>query len=175
MKQKSFFFAVIVLACSIIFLAFVPKPFAYTLSAIDPSKGAVKAKLEQSTAVAQTKGKTSTTSSSYTISGAKSTIRLKISETVFQSLSDQTTGYMNPADYINLYKLSVGKTNRNFAINIDGSSNATLIPIVFTSLDPPLSYKVAPVNGLVPGEYTFIDKSTTKADGSIIVWTFGID
>ena len=50
-------------------LAFASKPFAYTISAMDPAKGAIKAKLEQPQAVLQTKGKTSTTSSSYNISG----------------------------------------------------------------------------------------------------------
>ena len=164
-----------IVTCSIMLLAFVSKPFAYTLSAVDPAKGAVKAKLEQSTAVLQTKGKTSTTSSSYTISGAKFVIRLKINETVFQSLSDQTTGTLNPADYINLYKLSIGKTNRTFAINNDGSTNTMLIPLVFASYEPPFIYRVAPANGLAPGEYAFIDKSTTTTIGNVTVWTFGID
>ena len=156
-------------------LAFASKPFAYTISAMDPAKGAIKTKLEQSQAVLQTKGKTSTTSSSYNISGTKSAIRLKISETIFQSVSDKATGNMNPADYINLYRLSVGKSNRSFTINIDGSSNSMLIPVVFTSLELPLSFKVASVNGLVLGEYAFIDKSTTAAEGNMIVWTFGVD
>ena len=82
---------------------------------------------------------------------------------------------MNPADYVFLYKLVVGKTYRTFTINTDGTANAMLIPIVFASLDPPFSYKVAPVNGLVPGEYAFIDKSTITSDGKITGWTFGVD
>jgi hypothetical protein len=175
MKHTNFLSSVIVFTFSFMLLAFASKPFAYTISAMDPAKGAIKAKLEQSQAVLQTKGKTSTTSSSYNISGAKSAIRLKISETVFQSLSDKTTGNMNPADYINLYKLSVGKSNRSFTINIDGSSNAMMIPVVFSSLESALLYKIAPANGLVPGEYAFIDKSTTAAEGNMIVWTFGVD
>lgn len=175
MKHKFFLASVIVFTFSFILLAFTPKPFAYTLSAIDPAKGAVKARLEQSQAVLQTKGKTSATSSSYNISGGKSSIRLKISETFFQSLSDKTTGTINPADYISLYRLSTSKTNRGFVINNDGSNNAMLVPIVFASLESPLSNKVTPANGLVAGEYAFIDKTTLTTDGKVTVWTFGID
>ena len=158
-----------VLICSLMLLAFTSKPFAYSLFAVDPMLGKIKAKLEQSQALLQTKGKTSATASSYIISGTKSAIRLKISETVFQSLSDQSTGAMNPADYISLYKLTVGKTNRSFTINTDGSTNGMLISISFSSLDPPFSYKVGPSNGLVSGEYAFIDKSTMTTDGKITV------
>jgi len=177
MKHRILFGTAIIFICSFILLAFVPRPFAYILSSVDPAKGQVKGKLEQSTAVfKKPKGKTTSSSSSlYDISGAKSGIRLKINETVFQSLSDKTTGTMNPADYIYLYKLSVDKTNRTITINTDGTTNAMLVSIVFTPLDPPLTYKVAPAGGLVPGEYAFIDKSTTTVDGNIIVWTFGVD
>jgi len=177
MKHKFFPGSVIIFTFSYMLLAFVPKPFAYILSSFDPAKGQVKGKLEQSTAIFQKpKGKATASSSSlYNISGAKSGVRLKINETIFQSLSDKTTGTMNPADYIYLYKLSVDKTNRTFTINTDGTTNAMLVSIVFTPLDPPLTYKVAPASGLVPGEYAFIDRSTTTADGNMIVWTFGVD
>jgi hypothetical protein len=177
MKHRFFLSATIVLGCSFILLAFALKPFAYTLSAIDPAKGAVKAKLDQSTGEFQKpKGKaTSSSSSLYNITGAKSALRLKINETVFQSLSDKTTSTMNPADYIYLYKLGIDKANRTFTVNTDGTTNAMLVSILFTPLDPPLTYKVAPASGLLPGEYAFIDKSTTTANGNIIVWTFGVD
>lgn len=177
MKHRILFATAIIFICSFILLAFVPKPFAYILSSVDPAKGHVKANLEQSTAVFQKpKGKsTSSSSSLYNITGAKSALRLKINETVFQSLSDKTTGTMNPADHIFLYKLSVDKANRTFTINADGTTNAMLVSIAFTPLDPPLIYKVAPANGLTPGEYAFIDKSTTTTNGNVIVWTFGVD
>jgi len=169
MKQKFFQAITIVITCS-----FIVNPFAYTLSVIDPSKGAVKAKLEQFQASLQTKGKPSTTSSTYNINSGRSGVRIKIPEAVFQSSSDKNTLTMNPADYINLYKLNVSKSSCSFTINTDGSTNASLIPLVFTSLDYGF-YKIAPANGLIPGEYAFIDKSTTTADGNIIVWTFGVD
>ena len=172
MKHK-FSIAIIALACSLMFLAFTSKPFAYSLSAIDMT-GKTKTKLEQSLALLQTKGKTSQTSSTYNISNAKSAIRLKISETVFRSSSDKSTLTMNPADYISLYKLTIGKTNRSFTMNTDGSANAALVPLVFSAEDYGF-YKIGPANGLIAGEYAFVDKSTTTTEGNITVWTFGID
>ena len=46
MKQNLFLSSAIIIACS-----FMAKPFAYTLSSLDPAKGAVKSKLEQSQAI----------------------------------------------------------------------------------------------------------------------------
>ena len=81
---------------------------------------------------------------------------------------------MNPADYISLYKLATGKTNRSFTMNTDGSANAALVPLVFSAEDYGF-YKIGPANGLIAGEYAFIDKSTLTTDGKVTVWTFGID
>ena len=169
MKQKFFLIITLAIACS-----FITTPFSYTLSAIDPAKGTVKATLEKSTAMIQTKGKTSTTSSSYTISNAKSLVRIKIGDAVFQSYSDKSTALLGPEDYISLYKLTSGKTGRSFTINTDGTTNAALIPISFTPTDVQMN-KILPKQGLIPGEYAFVDRSTTTADGNITVWTFGID
>ena len=74
--------------------SFMLKPFAYTLSAVDPAKGTVKAILEKSTAMIQTKGKTSTTSSSYTISNAKSLVRIKIGDAVFNLILTSQPHYL---------------------------------------------------------------------------------
>ena len=172
MKQK-LSLATIVLACAFMFLAFTSRPFAYSLSSVDMT-GKTKSKLEQSQALLQTKGKVSSTSSTYNISNAKSAIRLKISETVFRSTSDKNTLTMNPADYISLYKLTVGKSNRSFTINTDGNTNAALISLVFSQEEYGVN-RVGPANGLIAGEYAFIDKSTLTTDGKITVWTFGID
>lgn len=169
MKQKLSLFITLAIACS-----FITKPFAYTLTAIDPAKGTVKATLEKSTAVIQTKGKTSATSSSYTISNAKSLVRIKIGDAVFQSYSDKSTALLGPEDYISLYKLSSGKKDRSFTINTDGTMNSALIPISFTPTDVQMN-RITPTQGLIPGEYAFVDRSTTTADGNITVWTFGID
>ena len=175
MKFKIFPVSAIAIAISFMLLAFATKPFAYLLSAINGATGVVKVNLEQSQAALQTKGKTSTTSSLYNIGGLKSTVRLKISETVFQSHSDRVTRSFNPADYIYLYKLSIGKTNRSFTINTDGSTNAALMPVTFSIIDLPEYQRIVPSKGLVPGEYAFIDRSSTTAEGNITVWAFGVD
>ena len=175
MKQKIFPASVIVIAISFMLSAFATKPFAYLLSAVNAMTRLVKVNLEQSQAILQTKGKTSTTSSLYNISGLKSTVRLKISETVFQSYSDRVTRSFNPADYIYLYKLSIGKTNRSFTINTDGSTNAASMPVAFSIIDVLEYQRIIPTKGLVPGEYAFIDRSTTTAEGNITIWTFGVD
>ena len=169
MKQKILLAITLAIACS-----FITKPFAYTLTAIDPARGTVKATLEKSTAMIQTKGKTSAISSSYTISNAKSAIRIKIGDAVFQSYSDKSTAFLGPEDYISLYKLNPGKTNRSFTINTDVTTNASLIPIGFTTTDVQMN-RIIPKQGLIPGEYAFVDRSTTTTDGNITIWCFGID
>jgi len=166
------FFAIAIFALSA--YSIKPNVFAYTLTAIDVARGTVKATLEKSTAMIQTKGKTSATSSSYTISNTKSLVRIKISDAVFQSYSDKSTALLGPESYISLYKLSSGKTSRSFTINTDGTTNAALIPVSFTPTDVQMN-RIIPTQGLIPGEYAFIDRSTTTADGNITVWTFGID
>src|SRR5258705_2006564 len=112
MNQKILLAITLTIACS-----FIIKSFSYTIWAIDPKSGTAKATLEKSTAVIQTKGKTSATSFSYTINNAKSLIRIKIADAVFQSSGRTELG--GPSDYISLYKLSAGKTNRSFTINTD--------------------------------------------------------
>jgi hypothetical protein len=169
MKQKILLAITLAIACS-----FITKPFAYTLTAIDPARGTVKATLEKSTAMIQTKGKTSATSSSYTISNPTSKVRIKIADAVFQSYSEQSTALLGPEDYISLYKLSSGKTGRNFTINTDGTTNAALIHVTFTLTHVQINM-ITPAQGLIPGEYAFVDRSTTTTDGNITVWTFGID
>jgi hypothetical protein len=169
MKQKILLAITLAIACS-----FITKPFAYTLSAIDPARGTVKANLEKSAAVIQTKGKQSTTSSSYSIVNAKSTIRIKLADAIFKSYSYKSTALLGPEDYLSLYKLTTSKSGRAFTIYSDGTSSAALIPISITSTDVQIC-KISPKQGLIPGEYAFVDRSTTTVDGNITVWTFGID
>ncbi len=169
MKQKILLTITLAIACS-----FITKPFSYTISAIDPARGTVKATLEKSTAVIQTKGKQSTTSSSYSIVNAKSVIRIKMADAIFQSYSDKSTALLGPEDYLSLYKLTTSKTGRTFTIYSDGTANAALIPISIVPTDVQIC-KISPKQGLIPGEYVFVDRSTTTADGNITVWTFGVD
>lgn len=167
MKQKILLAIILAIACS-----FIPKLFSFTISAIDPKTGMAKVTLEKSTALIQTKGKTSTTSSSYIINNAKSLVRIRINDAVFQS---STNSYDSPSDNISLYKLSTGKTSRSFTINTDGSTNATLIHVNFIPTETRVYTRIIPAQALVPGEYAFVDMSTKTADGNITVWTFGID
>lgn len=167
MKHK--FFLAITLAIT---YSFITKPFSFTIGAVD-SKGMVKATLEKSTAMIQTKGKTSTTSSSYTISNSKSLIRIKINDAVFQS--NNLNSYLSANDYISLYKLSSAKTNRSFIINTDGITSDALIPVNFIPTEQRNYTRIIPAQALVPGEYAFVDRSTAATDGNITVWCFGID
>ena len=169
MKQKILLAIILVIACS-----FITRPFAYTLSVVDPARGTVKAGLEKATALIQTKGKQSTTASSYSIANTKSAIRIKLADAIFQSYSDKSTALLGPEDYLSLYKLTTSKTGRTFTIYSDGTANATLIPITITTTDVQIC-RVVPKQGLIPGEYAFVDRSTTTTDGNITVWCFGID
>lgn len=172
MKAKSFFLILILVLLSILLFSFLSNPFSFIISSIDPKTGLAKATLEKLTALIQTKGKTSTTSSSYTISNAKSLERIKIADAVFQS---STNLYDSPSDNISLYKLSSGKSSRSFTINTDGVANAALIRVNFIPTETRVNTKINPAQALVPGEYAFVDMSTKTADGNITVWTFGID
>ena len=178
MKQKLFFAATILLL-SLFALAskkriknIIPPPFAYSIYTVDATIGKVRAKLESSSAAYQ-KPKGKENAATYNITGAKSSLRLKIADAVFQSDSEPSTGTLNPANYIGLYKLSVGKSNRSFTMNSDGSS-ISMIPVTFTSLDQ-LSNRIAVSGAILPGEYAFVDRTTTDLDGNVKVWTFGID
>lgn len=147
--------------------------FAYSFGSLEVETGRVKQKLEQSTALLQKpKGKAS--SSSYSIAGAKSAVRLKLSETFFSAVSDASTGNLNPEHYITLYRLTAERSTRSYSVPADGSTSAMLVPITIQQVGG-LEYRITVNTGLVPGEYAFVDKSTTTSAGSVTVSTFGID
>jgi hypothetical protein len=150
-----------------------PAPFAYQFGIMDPQTGKAKAGLEQSAALIQTAKSTATTLL-YTIAGTKSSIRLNISNIVFQAVADASSAKLDPSYYIYLYKLSGNKANRILTVNSDGSSNAMMVPVTI-SLFERTTYKIIVGTGWAPGEYAFIDKSTATANGNVTVWTFGID
>jgi hypothetical protein len=162
MKQNLLFSITLAIA-----FALMPKPFSFTIAAMDPARGTVKAVLEKSTATLP-KGKSSG-AVTYTIPNAKSPVRVKIGDAVFQSSLDNINSFLTPPDYITLYKLSTGNKSRSFT---EGSA---LIPLNFIPGDVRERTKITPAQALIPGEYAFVDKSTTAPDGSVIVWTFGID
>lgn len=173
MKQKSFILTLTLVLATILLFSFHSKSFSFIISSIDPKTGLANAALEKSTAVIQTKGKISTTSSAYSISNAKSLVRIKINDAVFQS--NNLNSYLSANDYISLYKLSSGKTSRIFIINSDGKTNDALIPVNFIPTEQRNYTRIIPAQALIPGEYAFVDMSTKTADGNIAVWCFGID
>src|ERR1051325_1307579 len=128
MKQKILLAITLAIACS-----FISKPFAYYFITVDPATGRDGTKPEKTIATyVKPKGKTTTTD--YTIVGAKSTKRLKISEAFFNANPDESSTNLNPALYIFLYKVSVGKTTRTLTMNLDGSG-PMYIPVNITKPD----------------------------------------
>jgi|KBSSwiS6_1023812.scaffolds.fasta_scaffold01433_4 hypothetical protein len=167
MKYKIFLLATIAFACS-----FITKPFAYNFITVDPLTGGDGTKPEKITAIFQ-KPKGKVTSNSYLISGTKSAVRLKIKEAIFNAYPDKSSSTLDPSLYIMLYKVAVGKTDRSLTMNADGSS-AMYIPVTITKPDG-YTIRISPSVAMLPGEYAFVDKTTTTTDGNVIVWTFGID
>jgi hypothetical protein len=167
MKQRLFLAITLAIACS-----FISKPFAYYFITVDPATGRDGTKPEKTIATyIKPKGKTTTTD--YTIAGAKSSKRLKISEAFFNANPDESSTNLNPSLYIFLYKVSVGKTTRTLTTNPDGSG-PMYIPVNITRPDG-YTIRITPDVAMVPGEYAIVDKTTTTADGNVTVWTFGID
>ena len=167
MKHKIFLMTLIVLVCS-----FMSKPFAYNFIATNPVTGRDGTKPEKATAT-YIKPKGKTTSADYTIPGARSSVRLKIEEAVFNAYPDASSETLNSSLYIFLYKVSSGKTSRTLTMNPDGSSTM-YIPVTITKPGGYIS-RISPAVAMLPGEYVIVDKTTATADGNYTVWTFGID
>ena len=95
MKKNILLAITLAITCS-----FMSRPFSFTISSLDPKTGMANVLLEKSPAVIQTKGKTA---GSYTINNAKSLIRIRINDAVFQNLVPKVmliTGFL-----CNFYKL----------------------------------------------------------------------
>lgn len=170
MKHKSFRIATTMIACFVMFSAFKHTPPSYLVVSCGPN-GQI-GQLDPAVATLQkAKGKSST-ASTYSIDGAKSTRRIKLSEICFQVRT--SAGQPDPFMYVSLYKLSAGKNNRSFTINNDGSYNPSMIPMQIPMMEANI-YKVYLGGTVTEGEYVFVDKSTTSVDGKLSVWVFGID
>ena len=167
MRHKLLFAITISICCS-----FISKPFVYYFGMIDPITGKEAGKPEKATAVYQ-KPKGKATSNDYIISGAKSSVRLKIIQTNFYANADESTASLNPSLYISLYKVSSGKTSRTLSMTAD-EGGAMWIPINISKPDA-YSIRITPGIAMQPGEYVFVDKTTTTAEGNFTVWGFGID
>jgi len=179
MKQKLFLAGVVIVSSSFMLplkntKIYSDKLFAYIFMTVDPMTGKTKGKLEQLTALYQKpKGKTSSPAV-YTVNGVKSPVRLKIAEAVFQMVPDDASITLNHNLYISLYKLTSTRTARTLTITTDGSGDVAILPITITQPDL-YTYIISVTVAIFPGEYAFVDKSTTTADGNMRVWTFGID
>ena len=167
MKHKIFLVTILAIACS-----FITRPFAYYFSTVDPETGQSGRKPEKTTAVYQKpKGKTTTTD--YIISGAKSSVRLKIAETNFFVYHDESSTTLNAFLYISLYKLSSGKSTRTLSMDA-GGGGPLWIPVNMGKTNE-TTYRITPGAAMQPGEYALVDKTTVTAEGNYTVWTFGID
>jgi hypothetical protein len=119
------------------------------------------------------KPKGKNTTADYMISGAKSSVRLKIVETLFEARADESTTLLDPTLYIAMFKLNSSKQNRVLSMTPDGGG-AMLIPVTITRMDP-YTFRIMPGVAMQPGEYAFVDRTMTTSEGNLTVWTFGID
>lgn len=167
MKQKILLAITLTIACS-----FITKPFVYYFSYVDPETGRDGGKPEKTTAVYQ-KPKGKATTNDYIISGAKSTLRLKIVQAIFSAHPNESTISLNPSLYISLYKVSSGKTNRSLSMTPEGGGSMWL-PVNISKIDD-YTIRVTPGVAMVPGEYVIVDRTTITSEGNYTVWAFGID
>lgn len=173
MKQKLIIMTVAILSCSVL-LSFsnpLSELFAYSFVSVDPATGKIKAKLAPTVAVKQ-KPKGKTTAVTYSLEGAKSSVRLTPGDNIFDVMSDMQTSSLNPILYIGLHKVTSGKNGRTLVIDPNSGDNV-------------LGFNISPIDGsnwrivvgaaLFSGEYAFVDKTTSSSEGNLIVWTFGVD
>lgn len=150
------------------------KSFAFNIYQAAQDGGA-KAPLERITATfPAAKGNKTTTTTVYEIAGGKSTVRIKAIEALFNASSDLKTSSTDPSTVIQLFKLDASKNKRNFSLTPDSKINSAEIPVSF-HMEDNLNFKITIFNYLVPGEYAFVDKTSTTASGNVIVFAFGID
>lgn len=147
------------------------EPFSYSFVAIDPATGKAKAKLQPNTAIKQ-KPKGKTTAVTYSIEGAKSSVRLKLEDNLFDVISDMQSGSLNPILYIGFHKLTSSKNGRTLVI--DPNSGENVFGFNISPIDANV-YRLIVGAALQSGEYAFVDKTTTTPEGHLTVWTFGID
>jgi hypothetical protein len=65
------------------------------------------------------------------------------------------------------------KIKPTFTMNTYGGSTS-MIPFSFTMIDQ-FSRRIIVSGAILPGEYAFVDRTTTDAGGNVTVWSFGID
>jgi len=178
MKQKLFVGVAIVLLSSFINplkktdIQLTPVSSSYSF-AVPGTTGMPDMNLEESSAAYQLmKGKTTTPI--LTITGAKSTIRLKVGAGEFRA--HPVPGIeATPSGDISLYKLNTDKRNRSLSLDVTGIISATKVNFYLAQIDAQ-TYRIAITGGIsTPGEYAFVDKNMAAANSTLTVWCFGID
>ena len=164
--------SMLVVCCSFIILN-EKTFFAFNIYQVN-EKGTPKAPLEKAQATLTAAKGSKTASSVYEIQGGKSTRRIMAIEALFRTTSDNISAKTDPATVIQLYKLATSKTKRSFSLTPDIKVPSFLIPLSFQPEDF-LNFKILLQSFLAPGEYAFIDRTTASSDGSVTVFTFGID
>jgi hypothetical protein len=178
MKQNLFATAVIVFLSSFIVplkktdVKLTPVISSYTFT-VPGTAGMPDMNLEESSAVYQlVKGKTTTPT--LTITGAKSTIRLKVGAGEFRAHPVPGVVVTSSND-ISLYKLNTDKKNRSLSLDATGVISATKVNIYLAQIDAQ-TYRIAITGGISsPGEYAFVEKNMAAANSTLTVWCFGID
>ncbi|MES1221040.1 MAG: hypothetical protein ABUT20_36405 [Bacteroidota bacterium] len=131
---------------------------------------AKKGDLQMATAIYQkAKGKSVET---YTITGTRSPVRIKIAESLLATDITQSPN-ADPSTTIELYKLAVDANNRYYSPT--NTANSTYSKINFSAKSGGTLVKINFSSPLAPGEYAFIDKTTTATNGNVTAWAFGID
>ena len=174
MKNKNLNAAVIILTSLFLLSAkqVSPSPLlsGYSFGWYDLYTYAKKGDLQMATAIYQkAKGKSVET---YTITGTRSSVRIKVAENLLAADISQSPN-ADPSTTIELYKLAVDANNRYYSPTNTASS--TYSKINFTVKTGGTLVRINFSSPLAPGEYVFIDKTTTATNGNVTVWTFGID
>jgi len=164
MKQK-FFTVVFTLVFVFVLSGSGIRTFGYSFGYYDLYTYAKKGDLEMMTAVYQkAKGKTP---EKYTITGTRSAVRIKMSDTIFGADISQNSN-TDISSSAELYKLVSDASSRYY-------SPASSTKINFTTKTGGTQVRINISSTLQSGEYAFVDKTTITSTGNVTVWTFGID
>ena len=172
MFRKSFFWAGILLYC-MAYPQYGPGFFAFNIYPV-AADGSVKAPLERTNAellpVPVKSG-----GAVYVITGMKSSRRMNAAEILFHAAPDFSSIRADPSTEIFLYKLEATKNSRMFSLHPTGRVQSQQVAVSFQEEDHGSSYKIVLTGTLGPGEYAFIDKTTSAPGGNVTVFAFGID
>ena len=174
MKNKNLSAAALILTSLFFFsskpISSSPLLSGYSFGWYDLYTYAKKGDLQIATAIYQkAKGKSVET---YTIAGTRSSIRIKIAESLLAADISQSSN-TDPSTTIELYKLAVDANNRYYSTTNIPSS--TYSKINFTIKSGGTLARINFSSALAPGEYAFVDKTTVASGGNVTVWCFGVD